>query len=170
MSSVQSTPDASAVKPRPASTITPLGKTTKQRTYLGMGWRRFRENRFSMVGLGILILMIVIALSAGLISEHVTGFKPSDQSLRDKFAGINENGYLLGSDELGRDTLTRLAYGARVSLTVAGLAVVAAITIGAAVGLAAGYYGGWTDTILMRLVDAILSIPTIFLLILNVST
>lgn len=169
MSSVQSSPDASAVGARPASAVSPFEKTTKQRTYLGMVWRRFSQNKLSMVGLGFLILMIIVALGAGLISQHVTGFAPSDQSLREKFAGINENDYLLGSDELGRDTLTRLAYGARVSLSVAGLAVLAALTIGAVVGIAAGFYGGWLDSVLMRFVDVILSIPTIFLLLLVAS-
>src|SRR5688572_22648227 len=148
MSSVQSSPEVSSVGSRPASAVTPLGKTTKQRTYLSMVWRRFRQNRLSMIGLGFLVLMIVVALGAGLIAEHVTGFAPSDQALRLKFAGINDNGYILGSDELGRDTLTRLVYGARVSLSVAGLAVVAALTIGAVVGITAGFYGGWIDSVL----------------------
>jgi peptide/nickel transport system permease protein len=134
-----------------------------------MVWRRFRQNKLSMVGLGFLIGMIIVALGAGLISEYVTGFAPSDQSLRDKFAGVNDNGYLLGSDELGRDTLTRLVYGARVSLSVAGLAVLAALTIGAVVGVSAGFYGGWLDSVLMRFVDMVLSIPTIFLLLLVAS-
>lgn len=169
MSSAQSTPDASSVGARPASTASPFGMATKQRTYLGMVWRRFRQNKLSMVGLGFLIVMVIVAVGASLISQHVTGFAPSDQSLRDKFAGINENEYLLGSDELGRDMLTRLAYGARVSLSVAGLAMLAALTIGAIIGVAAGFYGGWLDSVLMRFVDIILSIPTIFLLLLVAS-
>jgi peptide/nickel transport system permease protein len=169
VSSAQSTPETSAARARAASAISPLGKQTKQRTYMGMVWRRFSQNKLSMAGLFVLILMIVIALGAGLIADHVTGFAPSDQSLREKFAGINEGEYLLGSDELGRDMATRLAYGARVSLSVAGLAVLAALSIGALVGLTAGFYGGWTDTVLMRLVDIILSIPTIFLLLLIAS-
>ena len=167
--SAPSTPETSAIGNRASLDRKTLERTGKPRTYLGMAWRRFRHNKLAMTGLFVVVLMIVLALSAGLISEYVTKHTPEDQSLRDKFAGFNENGYLLGSDELGRDTATRLVYGARVSLAVAGLAVVAAITIGAILGVVAGYYGGWIDTVLMRFVDMMLSIPTLFLLLLVAS-
>ena len=159
--SAPSTPETSAIGNRASLDRKTLERTGKPRTYLGMAWRRFRHNKLAMTGLFVVVLMIVLALSAGLISEYVTKYTPEDQSLRDKFAGFNESGYLLGSDELGRDTATRLVYGARVSLAVAGLAVVAAITIGAILGVVAGYYGGWIDTVLM--------IPTLFLLLLVAS-
>ncbi len=100
------------------------------------------------------------------IAEYITGFEPQSQSLLDRFAGINQNGYILGSDDLGRDVLTRLVFGARVSLGVAGLAIIFAVTVGAAVGLVSGFYGGWVDSLLMRFVDVMLSIPTLFLLLL----
>ena len=143
-----------------------LTQTVKSRTYLQMASRRFRRNKMAMTGLFVLVLMIVMALSADLIAEYVTGHEPQEQSLLDRFAPIGSEGYLLGADDLGRDTATRLVYGARVSLGVAGLAIIFAVTIGAAVGLAAGFYGGWTDSVLMRLVDIMLSIPVLFLLLL----
>lgn len=167
--SAQSTPETTAVGARPTVDRKTLERTGKPRTYLGTAWRRFRRNKLAMAGLLVVVLMILIALGAGLISQYITGFTPNEQSLRDKFAGFNENGYLLGSDNLGRDTATRLVYGARVSLAVAGLAVLAAITIGALVGVIAGYYGGWVDNVLMRFVDMMLSIPTLFLLLLVAS-
>lgn len=71
-----------------------------------------------------------------------------------------------GTDHLNRDVLSRVANGARVSLTVAGLAVLLALTLGSAVGLAAGFFGGWVDAVLMRVVDAALAIPRLFVLLL----
>jgi ABC-type dipeptide/oligopeptide/nickel transport system permease subunit len=146
-----------------------LGEVLRTRTYTGMVWRSFRRNKLAMVGFGVVVVMIALALGAGLISKYVTHHTYYEQSLNDKFKGINEDGFLLGSDDLGRDTATRLVYGARVSLSVAGMAVVAALTIGATVGLVAGYYGRWVDSILMRFVDILLSIPTFFLLLLVAS-
>lgn len=143
-----------------------LSELGKRRTYLGMAWRRFRQNKLAMLGLAVMVLMIVFALSAGLIAEYVTGFALSDQNLMNAYQPIGAENHLLGTDDVGRDTLTRLAYGARVSLGVAGLAVVGALTIGVVVGLMAGYYGHWVDSILMRFVDIMLSIPTLFLLLL----
>jgi peptide/nickel transport system permease protein len=134
-----------------------------------MAWRRLRHNKLAMVGMGVVLLMIILALAAPLVSEYITNHTPNEQNLRMKFSGFRENGYLLGSDNLGRDTATRLVYGARVSLSVAGLAVLTALTIGALVGVVAGYYGGWVDTVLMRFVDMVLSIPTLFLLLLVAS-
>ena len=119
-----------------------------------------------MGGLVVFVMMVLIALGAGLISRYVTGFTPNEQHLLDHFAGIGQKGYLLGSDEFGRDLATRLAYGARVSLSIAAVSVILALTIGALIGLVAGYYGGWVDNVLMRFVDVILSIPTLFLLLL----
>jgi ABC-type dipeptide/oligopeptide/nickel transport system permease subunit len=149
--------------------VDPLANVIKTRTYFGMVWRQFKRNRLSLVGLGFVIFMVALALGADLISKYVTHHTYYEQSLRDKFMGINEGGYLLGSDDLGRDTATRLVYGARVSLMVAGLAVATALTIGAFVGIVAGYYGRWADSALMRFVDIILSIPTLFLLLLVAS-
>lgn len=130
-----------------------------------MARSRFQRNKLAMAGLAVLIIMVIIALSAGLISRYITGFAPHDQSLIDKFAGFNEKGYILGSDALGRDILTRLVYGARVSLGIAAASVIIALSIGATIGLIAGFYGGLTDSIAMRVVDIMLSIPTLFLLL-----
>ncbi len=84
----------------------------------------------------------------------------------DKLAAPGQDGYILGADGNGRDILTRLAYGGRVSLLVAGLATASLLIIGGTIGSLAGYFGGWTDTILMRSADVLLSIPTLVLLIL----
>lgn len=149
-----------------SSQVQSLAELGARRTYAGMAWRRFRRNKLAMLGGTVMLFMIVVALTADLISQYITGFTLQQQSLMNAYAGIGENGYILGSDDLGRDVLTRLAYGARVSLGVAGLAIAGALSIGVIVGLMSGFYGKWVDSILMRFVDIMLSIPTLFLLLL----
>ncbi len=168
MSSGERIEGASASQAQPAASnptqrLTDLGQ---RRTYLGMAWRRFRRNKLAMLGLAVLVLMIVFALCAGLISQYITGFALSDQNLMNAYQPIGAENHLLGTDDVGRDVATRLAYGARVSLGVAGLAVLGAMTIGVTVGLMAGYHGGVIDSLAMRFVDIMLSIPTLFLLLL----
>ncbi len=143
-----------------------LQQSVKSRSYVQMAVRRFRRNKTAMAGFAVLIVMIIMALGADVIASQITHHTPEEQSLLDRFAPIGADGYVLGADDVGRDTATRLVYGARVSLGVAGLAIIFAVSIGAAVGLTSGFYGGWVDSILMRLVDIVLSIPTLFLLLL----
>jgi peptide/nickel transport system permease protein len=128
-------------------------------------WRRFSANRLAVVALAILVLLILISLAAPLIATYVTKASPTDQRLLYNFEPPSAE-HLLGTDEYGRDVLTRIIYGGRVSLGVAALGVLVALAIGTTVGLLAAYYGGWVDTTLMRFVDLMLSIPGIFLLIL----
>jgi peptide/nickel transport system permease protein len=111
-------------------------------------------------------LIVLFVLSAGLISRYVTGFNYEENHLATKLAGPGQHGYLLGSDGNGRDILTRLAYGGRVSLLVAVVATASTLVVGGLVGSVAGYFGGLTDSLLMRLVDVLLSIPSLALLIL----
>ncbi len=127
--------------------------------------RRFARDPVAMVALFIFLLIVIFALSAGLISNW-TGFTPYENHLADKLSQPGENGYVLGSDANGRDILTRLAYAGRVSITVAFLATASELLIGLTVGLIAGYSNKWVDSILMRVVDVLLSIPTLPLLIL----
>ncbi len=136
------------------------------RTYRSMAMNRFRRNTPAMSGLVVVLLMVTLALGAGVLSRHVTGHTADEQHPTQRFAPIGERSFLLGSDDLGRDTATRLLYGARVSLGVASLSVAIALLIGVGAGLLAGYFGGWVDSVLMRLVDIMLSVPTLFLLLL----
>ena len=119
-----------------------------------------------------------VALLAGLVlcavlAPWLAPLDPDRQNLlgRLKPPGFEARGDLfrLGSDELGRDVLSRLIYGARISLSVAVLSVLLSGVVGVAVGMAAGYLRGWTETILMRLVDIFLSIPAILLAIITVA-
>ncbi|HUG13513.1 MAG TPA: ABC transporter permease [Thermomicrobiales bacterium] len=169
MSTAERTTEASATDVRGRTHRDTLEVRGKPRTYLGMARRRFQRNKMAMAGLLVFVTMVVIALGAGLISQYITGFEPQRQNLRAQFTSVGQDGYILGADEFGRDILTRLAYGARVSLGVAGLSVVVALVIGTAIGTSAGYFGRWVDSVMMRFVDVMLSIPTLFLLLLVAS-
>ncbi len=134
-------------------------------SYWNQSWERLRANRLGMAA-GVLILVLaVIAVLAPVFSAVLTHYQPQTINLDQTFARPGAT-HLLGSDELGRDSLTRLIWGARVSLGVAFLTVALALTVGTTVGMVAGYYGGWIDDVLMRLVDTVLAIPAIFLFIL----
>ncbi len=134
-------------------------------SYLRQSWRRFQRNRIAVVALGFTILILCFSFGAPLISHFITHKSMSDQFLLDRFKPPFSPGYTLGADNLGRDVLTRLAYGGRVSMTVAILATLSAFLIGGTLGSVAGYYGRWVDSIIMRFVDVMLSIPALFLLI-----
>src|SRR5262245_4675898 len=115
----------------------------------------------------IIVVLVLVALLAPLIAPH----SPTEQSLPDKLRppAWEEGGSLknlLGTDVLGRDVLSRLVYGARVSLIVAALALLAGGGIGLIVGIVSGYMGGRVDSVLMRAVDATLTFPTILIALL----
>jgi peptide/nickel transport system permease protein len=158
---VQSPGGASALKAAAA----PAANRAAASDALARAWRRFVANRLALVSLIVLSLLIIMSLSASLISTYVTKTRPTDQRLLYNFDPISAD-HWLGTDEYGRDVLTRIVYGGQVSLGVAALGVLVALVIGTVVGLLASYYGGWVDGLLMRFVDLMLSIPGIFLLIL----
>jgi len=134
-------------------------------SYWSESWERLRANRVGMFCGVVILILALIAIAAPLIAHYLTHTGYSDQDLAGLFQPP-ERTHWLGTDELGRDTLTRLVYGARVSLTVGFLTVALSLVVGASVGLASGFYGGVVDNLLMRLVDTLLSIPSIFLFIL----
>ncbi len=119
--------------------------------------------------LAILIVLILIAIFAPIFAP----MDPNKQNLlaRLKAPGFESRGviYYLGSDELGRDILSRLIYGARVSLLVAVTSVVLSGILGSILGMVAAFYRGWTETVIMRLVDMVLSVPAILLAIITVA-
>ncbi|MEA2527949.1 MAG: peptide/nickel transport system permease protein [Thermomicrobiales bacterium] len=128
-------------------------------------WRRFRRDHVAIASLVVILCIIAFALAAPLVS-NLTGFSYSENHLSEKLSNPGENGYILGSDGNGRDILTRLAYGGRVTLLVATFATLAELSLGLGFGLISGYYGRWIDTVIMRAVDVLLSIPSLPLLIL----
>jgi peptide/nickel transport system permease protein len=127
-------------------------------------WGRLLENRLGMAAGALIVLLALIAISAPLLSAFVTHYNPARQDLDNNF-DFPGRIHWLGSDELGRDTLTRLIWGARISLGVGFLTVAIQLTFGAAIGLISGYYGRIVDDVLMRVVDVVLAFPPIFLFI-----
>ncbi|MBI3804096.1 MAG: ABC transporter permease [Nitrospirae bacterium] len=118
-----------------------------------------RDKRIA-IGVGILILFLNAALFASLLAPN----DPFELQLKEGLAPPSA-AHLLGQDKLGRDLLSRLLYGARISLIVGMTTVVLSLSIGALVGALAGFFGGWVDELLMRLVDVFLAFPGILLAI-----
>jgi peptide/nickel transport system permease protein len=126
--------------------------------------RAFFSNRLAIFGTAVMAVFVLMAVFAPLVAPY----DPLQTDLPQTFAGPSL-AHPFGQDELGRDILSRVIYGARISLT-AGLAAVAVATVvGTIVGLAAGYLGRWPDSLLMRLMDVLLAFPSILLAIVIVS-
>jgi peptide/nickel transport system permease protein len=114
----------------------------------------------------IFVLILIFVLSGPIISEYISGFTYSENHLADKTVGVGEKGYILGSDGNGRDVLTRLSYGGRVSLLFAFAAMISVLTLGGRIGGSAGFFGGWFDSVSMRVAEIVLAMPLLPLLIL----
>ncbi|MGO9378672.1 MAG: oligopeptide ABC transporter permease [Dissulfurispiraceae bacterium] len=123
-------------------------------------WRRFKRNRLSVAGLVVILTIASVAVAAPIVA-------PYNPFAIDVYNVISapSSAHLLGTDELGRDVLSRMIWGGRVSLAVGFVAVGISITIGIIIGALAGFYGKAVDAILMRLVDIMLCFPTLFLIL-----
>jgi peptide/nickel transport system permease protein len=125
-----------------------------------MVWHRFRRHPGAVAGLAVLSILV---LSIILVTVSPYDSEKSDMSSRLEPPSWN---HPFGTDPLGRDLLTRILYGGRISLSVGLMVVVVTLVIGVPVGAVAGYFGGWVDNVLMRITDAALSLPTLMVLIL----
>jgi peptide/nickel transport system permease protein len=121
-------------------------------------WLAFSKNRLSWVGLVLLVAIVLIAVFAPLIAPH----DPLEQNIVSRLEPPSAE-FWLGTDSYGRDVLSRLIYGSRISLVVGFLAILIAMSIGATVGILAGYIGGPFDQLVMGLLDVMLSFPTLLL-------
>ncbi|MEW5949185.1 MAG: oligopeptide ABC transporter permease [Thermodesulfobacteriota bacterium] len=123
-------------------------------------WQRFRRHRLGLIGAGVVWLLFIVSLAAPVLS-------PYDPSYIDIKSILEPPGHehLLGTDQLGRDVLSRIIWGGRISLMVGFVAVGIAMVIGVFLGAMAGYYGGYVDTVIMRFVDIMLCFPTFFLIL-----
>lgn len=149
MSQLASTTDAS------------LLRNETQSASMGTGvWRRFRKHPGAIFGFIVISILIALALLAPL-----SPYDPEASEITARYESPSLN-HFMGTDALGRDLLTRVLYGGRVSLTVGVLVVLISLLIGVPVGALAGYYGGAVDAILMRVTDAFLSLPSFLVLIL----
>ena len=121
--------------------------------------RRFFKHKLAGIAIGVILFLALTAILAGLNPRD-----PLKQDPTNSFATPNATNWF-GTDELGRDVLSRILYGGRVSLAVGLLSTLLSILLGVTVGALSGYFGGWVDSILMRVTDAFLTFPTIFVLI-----
>lgn len=133
----------------------------KNRSLSRMAAERFVRNRLAVAGAAIIVVLVAISFSG----PHFSPYDPLQIDFRAKFATPFSDGHVLGGDEVGRDLLTRLLDAGQISLTVGFVSMIMSVTVGSIAGAIAGFYGGWVDTIIMRFVDAVLSFPTIFLLL-----
>jgi dipeptide transport system permease protein len=156
MSTTTASPAAIAGAPAPGS--------------LRLFWRSFAENRGAVLGLAITLLLIVVAVFANFVAPH----SPIDQ-FRENFLTppVWEQGgtarFLLGTDDVGRDVLSRLIYGARLSLLIGIMVVALSLSIGTVLGLTAAFAGGFVDVLIMRLMDIVLVFPSLLLAIVIVA-
>jgi peptide/nickel transport system permease protein len=133
-------------------------KRIKSESLWTISFRRMRKSRTAIFGIIIIILFTLVAFLAPFISPY----DPLEQNFIKSFRPPSAEHYL-GTDEFGRDVFSRIIYGARISLQIGFVAVFISLILGVSVGLIAGYYGGWLDMAVMRVMDLMLSFPYILL-------
>jgi peptide/nickel transport system permease protein/dipeptide transport system permease protein len=126
--------------------------------------RRFGRNQLAVVGFIVVVLFLIVGVFAPLFAPN----DPLNQSLYDKLISPSST-YLLGTDDLGRDILSRIIYGARISLIIGIVSVGISLLVGVPLGLVAGYYGGFWGSVIMRIMDLMLSLPAILLAVVIVA-
>jgi len=143
-----------------------VSKKYAKRSTMGEIWHRLKKNKGAMIGLTLVLLIIAIALISSFAFDYDT--QVINQNLVNRFQAPSAE-HLFGTDDLGRDIMARVLYGARYSLMVGIVAVLIAIIIGVTLGCIAGYVGGPISEIIMRITDIFCSVPTILLAIAIVS-
>jgi peptide/nickel transport system permease protein len=141
------------------TTDTPTSRRHARIASLYHGWLSFKANPMAMFGLAILIFLVLVAIFAPLLAPH----DPFAQNLGFRLKPLGTESHLLGTDSLGRDILSRLIHGARITLYIVILVALIAPLVGLFVGTVAGYAGGWADAILMRITDIFLAFPRLVL-------
>jgi peptide/nickel transport system permease protein len=129
--------------------------------YWASVWSRLIKDKVAMIALGVILIIVLAAIFA----PYVAPADPFRGSMLRRLRPIGTPGYLLGADELGRDMLTRLIYGGRLSIFMGVMPVLLAFTIGSAIGIFAGYVGGWINTVTMRVIDVFFAFPSVLLAI-----
>ena len=155
-----STTTATPAPPAPA----PTAETFRSRGPWAEAWRRLQRDKLAMIGLAIIAFLVLVALAAPVLAPHDPNVQFKD-GLSTFGKPLPPSGkFLLGTDSLGRDTLSRLIYGTQISLLVGVIAVGIATTLGTLFGVMAGYFGGWVDNAIMRFTDVVMSFPSLLLI------
>lgn len=129
----------------------------ERRELWSRSWKRFRSRPMSVVGLGIILAVVLVTVFAPVVApypEHAGKYTDFDNTLQSPSVE-----HPFGTDHVGRDVLTRVLYGYRLSLMLVGVVLGFGVPVGIMLGLVAGYYGGWTETIIMRATDTALALP-----------
>lgn len=145
--------------------VTSVSKQYRKRSKMGDIWHHFKKNKGAMIGLAILVIMFVMAFTIDfwLDENYYIG-----QNIREKLQGPSA-AHWFGTDEMGRDLFWRVMYGSRYSLSIGFVAVMVSLVIGVPLGAIAGYYGGWYESIIMRVTDIFSAIPSILMGVVIVS-
>ncbi|MFZ1469898.1 MAG: ABC transporter permease [Paracoccaceae bacterium] len=142
--------------------LTDPSPSSRRQARLGqlyLAWLRIRRNRLAMAGGLVVTALIFVALLAPVLAPH----DPFVQNLARRLLPPGTSGNILGTDDFGRDILSRILYGSRITLYIVTLVAVTAPALGLLVGTVAGYFGGWVDAVLMRLTDIFLAFPRLIL-------
>jgi len=120
--------------------------------------KAFNTNKTSWIGLAVFLIVVVLAI----LAPWIAPFDPNDQNILEKLRAPTAE-HWLGTDSFGRDTLSRVLYGARISLIIGAVSTLIAMVVGAAIGLLAGWHGGRLDTVTMQAMDVLLAFPSLIL-------
>ena len=129
-----------------------------------LAWNKLTENRLAMIGLGIVLILIILTIFAPIIAPY----NPVAADLGSRIQPPSA-AHWFGTDQLGRDILSRLIYGAQYTLMIVALVTITAAPVGLLIGTVAGYFGGWVDSVLMRITDIFLAFPKLILALAFVS-
>lgn len=144
----------------PLATATPLDRQPEYTSPRRRTLKRFVRHKGALIGLGIVVLIVVMALMA----QWIAPYDPNKTNLRLRGASPSM-AHPFGNDDIGRDILSRIMYGARIALLVGITSTTIAVSIGVIVGATAGYFGGWVDFVLSRLIDTLMAFPILALLL-----
>ncbi len=154
--SIKANAAATAIEPSVALKRAKQGKGYWQRV-----WERLREDKITLLVTAVLLLIVLVAIFAPWVATH----DPLKGSIIGRLKDFGYKGHILGTDETGRDILSRLVYGARLTLLSGVLPVLFALLIGGFLGIVAGYFRGWVNTLIMRSMDVLYAFPSILLAI-----
>jgi peptide/nickel transport system permease protein len=171
MSSLIAPEPLPAAPDSPATAVVlPAAPGAWARFFDGDVWHSFRSTPLAMISAAVALICLVCAVFAGFIAPHnpfdLATLELSDSMLPPAWMEGGMHKYLLGTDEQGRDVLSALMYGARISILIGGASVIVSVIVGVSLGLLAGYAGGATDAFIMRVCDVMLSFPSILVALL----
>jgi oligopeptide transport system permease protein len=132
-------------------------------------WTRFRRNRLAVASLIVVVLMVTLAVIAPILQHLGLLADPTAQDVVHSYAPPGSPHHILGTDDLGRDVLAKVMFGAQVSLSIGILVQVIVLAIGGTIGLVAGYFGGWIDNLLMRFTDIMYAFPDLLFVLIIVA-